>query len=125
MNEPIPETARHVDLLIQGDDVSLDQAGTPRYCWDRDSIGQDLKHAIRESGYLVSLIGERDRERRQLQLQRIRILVESDRRIVPGTVDVELVTHRFERNTGIWLLSADTYEFGPVQYNIASVTGSP
>ena len=118
-----PDDAKYIDLTIEGDDILLDAAGVPVYCWNRDSIGQDLQHAIRESGHLVAMIGERDREVRRLQLQKIRILVEDDTRIVPGTVELTLLTPGFPGNRGNWLLSADTYEFGPVEYNLNAIAG--
>ncbi|MEN9360644.1 MAG: hypothetical protein RL095_2179 [Verrucomicrobiota bacterium] len=104
------------DLLITGDDLTLDADGLPLMVTDRDCIAQDILHAIRESGYLPPLVAERSSERRRLWLQRIVLLVEADRRIIPGSVDIEPAGE-----PGVWNLLADTYEFGRLTIN-ASVS---
>ena len=98
--------AIYSDLLITHDDLTLDADGLPQLVTDRDCIAQDIRHAIRESGYLPPLVAERSRERRQLWIQKIILLVEDDRRIRPGTVEMEY------GGAGIWNLLAETYEFG-------------
>lgn len=103
---------KHIDLLIKDDSLAVDRDGLPLLVADRDSIVQDLQHAIRESGYLVAMVAERSDERRRLWLQKIILLVEDDSRIVPGTVQMEAAQAGFPGDNGIWTLSADTYDYG-------------
>ncbi|MEH6649987.1 MAG: DUF2590 family protein [Motiliproteus sp.] len=116
-----PAGAKYIDLLIEGDDLSLDQAGLPVLVFDRDSIAQDIKHAIRESGHLIEMVAERSDEKRRLLLQKIRMVVEEDRRIVPGTVEITLLTPNFTGSAGDWALVADTREFGPVDIDLSQL----
>lgn len=105
----------HVDILIVDDDIALDLAGNPQYVDKTASIGQDIKHMIRESGYLTEMLAERDSERRQMCIQHIIIRVEEDTRIVPGTVNMTLETPGFQDGKGRWFLTADTYQYGQLR----------
>lgn len=98
---------KYFDLKIVDDDLATDADNQPEMVWDRDSIAQDIKHMIRESGYLVAMIGERNAEAREILLQKIALLVEEDRRIRPGTVGITT-----DGSLRRWTLLADTYEFG-------------
>ena len=111
---------KYIDLLISDDDLTLDQDGLPQLTSDKPSIVQDICHAIRESGYVVNMIGERDREKRNLAQQNILNLVEDDERIKPGTAEIKenILSH----SEFMYLLSADTYEYGSV--NITMETES-
>ncbi|MEH6344998.1 MAG: DUF2590 family protein [Bermanella sp.] len=97
----------YTDLKILDGDLALDEFGQPIFIFDRDVIAQDLRHAIQESGLLELLIGERSQSQRKLIFKKLRILVETDLRIVPGTSQVETVT-----NEKI-LISGET-DFGPI-----------
>ncbi len=100
--------AKYVDLKISKyDDLATDDARAAELVLDVDVIAQDVKHMIRESGYLVAMIGERNPDRRRLLLQQISMLVEEDTRIVPGTVEIT-----DDGSLKRWTLSAETYEFG-------------
>lgn len=121
MSLQAPEGAKYIDLLISDDDLALDPAGVPELVWDRDSIAQDIKHAIRESGYLVEMVAERSRDRRRLLMQKIRLLVEDDLRIVPGTVEIEPLWFGFPGNEGRWGLVAQTREFGAVDLDLSQL----
>jgi len=101
----------YVDLLMVDDTLALDADGLPRFVADRDSIAQDLRHMIRESGELVAMIAERDPELRRLHEQRITRLVDSDLRIVPGTA-------RLAQSGATWTLSATTIDYGPTQVQL-------
>ena len=103
---------KYVDILIENDDMALDENGMPKYVADSDSIVQDLKHAVRESGYLVNLIAERSSEKRLLLHQQIIIVIENDERIIPGTVFM----HEYE-NANL-IIDAETYEFGRVALTV-------
>ena len=100
------------------DDLALDENGQAVIITDRDVIAQDLIHAIRESGYVVELIAERNPERRQLLLQNIILLVEDDERIVPGSATLTQNAPAAGSNEWSWDLQADTYEFGQIKLSM-------
>lgn len=100
---------KYFDLKIDDDDLLTDDNNQAVLVFDRDSIAQDIVHMIRESGYLVAMVGQRDADQRRLLLQQIMILVEEDKRIVPGTVAISS-----DGTLQRWTLRADTYEFGPL-----------
>ncbi|OOS01092.1 hypothetical protein B0186_04970 [Canicola haemoglobinophilus] len=99
----------YFDLLITGEDLTLDSGNQPVICDNRISIAQDIKHALIESGLATLLIAERSRIlRRDIILQMI-LIVEEDRRLVPGTIFIE------EEDQGRLRLTAETYEFGKIE----------
>ncbi|MGC6377620.1 DUF2590 family protein [Bisgaard Taxon 45] len=99
----------YFDLLITGEDLTLDSGNQPVICDNRISIAQDIKHALIESGLATLLIAERSRIlRRDIILQMI-LIVEEDRRLVPGTIFID------EEDQGRLRLTADTYEFGKIE----------
>jgi hypothetical protein len=61
---------------------------------------------IRETGYLVQMIGERSKDKRQHYMKLIEIAVEEDTRIVPGTAKVS------QGNIGQFIITASTVEYG-------------
>lgn len=97
---------KYIDLLVEDFGLVLDAGAQPVTTSDRHSIGQDIKHAVLESGLANALIGERSPVLRADIRTQIRILVEQDMRLVPGTADLREETH--DR----YLLTARTYEFG-------------
>ncbi len=109
---------KYIDLKITDDSLAVDADGQALFVSDLDCITQDIKHMIRESGYLVSIIGERSSEQRQLYIQRIIRLVEDDIRIIPGTVQISASKDNFNSGNGMWSLTADTYEYGKTNLNI-------
>ncbi len=99
----------YFDLLIKGEDITLDSGSQPVICDNRVSIAQDIKHALIESGLATLLIAERSRIlRRDIILQMI-LIVEEDRRLVPGTIFID------EEDQGRLRLTAETYEFGKIE----------
>ncbi|MEB3457131.1 DUF2590 family protein [Pasteurella multocida] len=99
----------YFDLLITGEDLTLDSGNQPIICDNRISITQDIKHALIESGLATLLIAERSRIlRRDIILQMI-LIVEEDRRLVPGTIFID------EEDQGRLRLTAETYEFGKIE----------
>lgn len=99
----------YFDLLITGEDLTLDSGNQPVICDNRISIAQDIKHALIESGLATLLIAERSRIlRRDIILQMI-LIVEEDRRLVPGTIFID------EEEQGRLRLTAETYEFGKIE----------
>jgi hypothetical protein len=78
------------DLKIIDDDLVRDEYGQPVFIYDRDVVDQDIRHSIRESGLLEQLIGERSPSQRKLILSKLRILIESDPRVIPGTSEMDI-----------------------------------
>lgn len=99
----------YLDLLITGEDITLDSGNQPVICDNRISIAQDIKHAILESGLATLLIAERSRVLRHDIILQMTLLVEADERLVPGTVSI------LEESQRRLLLSAETYEFGHLE----------
>ena len=79
---------------------------------NQQSIGQDIKHAIIESGLATELVAERSPTMRYDVFTKIILLVESDRRIVPGTAHIN------EETAERLYLTADTYDFGKIGVTI-------
>jgi hypothetical protein len=100
----------HVDLLVDGDSIVLDAIGVPVLISGRASIAQDLKNMIRETGYLIEMIGERSNEKVTRNMVRIETKVEEDLRIKPGTAKVT----RTDNNT--FFVTATTIEYGDVEF---------
>jgi Protein of unknown function (DUF2590) len=78
----------HIDLLIENDEIKLDADGLPVMCSGVVSIGQDVIHAIRESGLAYQMIANRSSESRRTIETDIKLIVENDERIIPGTVEI-------------------------------------
>lgn len=98
----------YIDLLITDGDFTLDSGNEPQRCNNRDSIAQDIIHSILESGITTRLIGERSPTMRGDALTQLSLLVESDERLVPGTI---VITE--ESSTRLYV-TAETYDFGSV-----------
>ncbi|WP_273646683.1 DUF2590 family protein, partial [Pseudomonas aeruginosa] len=87
-------------------------AKQPRIVDDLPSIAHDNAHLIRESGLLVTLVAERSRLRQRDCIQQLELLVESDERLVPGTVRI------IEEGPGRYLVTATTVEFGAIEVTL-------
>lgn len=98
----------YLDLLITGEDITLDSGNQPMICDNRVSIAQDIKHAIIESGLATLLIAERSRVLRRDIILQIVLLVEEDTRLIPGTIFIQ------DGDKGRLRLTAETYEFGKI-----------
>ncbi|MCS3456255.1 hypothetical protein M2366_002341 [Aeromonas sp. BIGb0405] len=107
MSEP-----KYIDILVNDGAWLLDAGGQPRYTQNRHSIGQDIKHRIMESGLARKLIGERSPTLRADVLTEIELLVERDERLVPGTIFIN------EEAADRVLVTATTYEFGPLEVTL-------
>ena len=103
---------RYFDLLITDRDFMLNAGYEPILAKNQQSIGQDIQHAIIESGLATELVAERSPTMRYDVYTQIILLVERDRRIVPGTVRVT------EETSERLYLTADTYEFGKIGVTI-------
>lgn len=104
--------ALYIDLFIQDGDFSLNTGHEPELCNNRQSIGQDVIHAIIESGLATELIAERSPVLRADLFTRIELLIEEDERIVPGTVEISE-----ESQKRLWV-TASTYDFGGITVQV-------
>ncbi|TNL11471.1 DUF2590 domain-containing protein [Kosakonia cowanii] len=102
----------YIDLLIENGDFSLNAGNEPELCNNRKSIGQDIIHAIIESGLATQLIAERSPTLRADIFTQLELLVENDERIVPGTVEISE-----EIQKRLWV-TASTYDFGTLSYQV-------
>jgi len=103
-----------LDLHINNGDVVLDAGLTPTYLTDRAVIAQDIVHAILDTGLAHLLVSDRGTGVTADTQIKIKLLVEDDVRIMPGTVRVEQVS------SGQWWVYADTINFGAVSSQITS-----
>ncbi|SFC49984.1 DUF2590 family protein [Pragia fontium] len=104
---------KYFDLLIVAGDFSLNSGNEPERCNNRVSIGQDIAHALIESGLPIKLLAQRSTTLRADIFTQMILLVETDDRIVPGTV---LITEESARRL---LLTARTYDFGDIVQGVA------
>ena len=104
----------HIDWLVERGDFVIDQAGFIQEVSDRQSIGQDVKHRVIESGILHNLIGERSELERQALINRLLIEVDKDSRLKPGTAKLIEI----ENEPGVYVLTADTLEYGAIEVRI-------
>ena len=102
----------YIDLLIMDWDFVLNTGNEPELCNNRRSIGQDIIHAIIESGLATELIAERSPTMRADIFTRMELLIEEDDRIVPGTVDISE-----ESQKRLWI-TASTYDFGGISTQV-------
>lgn len=102
----------YIDLLITGGDIVLNAGNEPVLCNNRYSVGQDLVHAIMESGLATALIAERSPTLRSDIFTQMILLIEDDERLVPGTAVVT------EESATRLFITADTYDFGPLSQEV-------
>jgi len=102
----------YIDLLINDGNFSLNTGHAPVTCNTHQSNGQDIVHAIIESGLIVELIAERGPILRADIFTQLELLVESDERIIPGTVVIE------EESAKRLFVTAQTYEFGTISAGV-------
>ncbi|HBN5775728.1 TPA: DUF2590 family protein [Citrobacter freundii] len=102
----------YIDLLINNGDFSLNAGHEPELCNNRKSIGQDIVHAIIESGLATQLIAERSPTLRADIFTRMELLIEDDERIIPGTVEISE-----ESQKRLWI-TASTYDFGGISAQV-------
>lgn len=103
---------KYFDLLITDRDFTLNEGYEPKLAKNQQSVGQDIVHAIIESGLATDLVAERSPTMRYDVFTKIILLVESDRRIVPGTAHIK------EETAERLYLTADTYDFGKIGVTI-------
>lgn len=99
---------KHIDLLVENGDFAIDLAGYAEPISDRESIGQDIKHRLIESGLPQLLIAERSPVEINSLINKMTIEVEKDLRLVPGTVRFLPVADQ----PGTYYITAVTTEYG-------------
>lgn len=95
----------YVDLAIVDDDLVLGESNSPHRTTQRSVIAQDIRHLIRESGLHLQLVGLRNRWKIAQILTQIELLVETDDRLMPGTIFVQ------QPKPELIVVRADTREF--------------
>lgn len=90
-----------VDILIRDGDIVVADA-IEQHVSDEQSLEQDIKHMILDSGYLIETIGERDADKRTLAYNKLVRLIEDDIRVIPGNVEIT------ELDNNAVLVTADT-----------------
>jgi hypothetical protein len=110
-----------LDLHINNGDVVLDAGLTPTYLTDRAVIAQDIVHAILDTGLAHLLVSDRGTGVTADTQIKIKLLVEDDIRIMPGTVRVEQVDS-LQAGGGQWWVFADTINFGSISSSIIQTT---
>ncbi|EJJ3924119.1 DUF2590 family protein [Salmonella enterica] len=98
----------YIDLLITDGDFTLNSASEPVLCDNSRSIGQDMVHALAESGLPYRLVAENSPTLRADLFTQMAILLEEDERLIPGTVFID------EERPGHLLITAETWDFGPL-----------
>lgn len=96
----------NIDIFITDEDLTLDGVKEAVLIDGRRSIAQDLKHMIRETGYVVQMVGERSYDMRAHYMKLIEIEMEEDTRLIPGTAKVT------ETILGELFATAITVEYG-------------
>lgn len=102
---------KHIDLLVENGDFLIDQAGFASPASDRQSIGQDIKHRLVESGLPLLLVAQRSQAGQDSLVNKMTIEVEKDLRLVPGTVRFLPV----DSSPGTWYITAVTLEYGDLK----------
>ncbi|GIU12912.1 DUF2590 family protein [Shewanella sp. MBTL60-007] len=100
------EQAKYSDLLIVDGALSLDVGAQPNLTVTRKSIAQDVKHMLMESGLVTKLLAQRSATLRADVYTEMELLIETDTRLVPGTIELDV------RSTKVIAITATTYEFG-------------
>lgn len=98
----------YIDLLVENGDFVLDLAGFAEPVADRQSIGQDIKHRLIESGLPQLLVAQRSPVEQASLINRMSIEVEKDLRLLPGTVRFLPVANQ----PGTYYITAVTLEYG-------------
>lgn len=101
---------KFIDLHIVDDDLAPDSGGEPQRINGVYAIAQDIKHMIRERGFSIQMIGERDRSKIQLLQVQMQREIENDQRIIPGTVSIERLDtgNSASRNRAQFSITANT-----------------
>lgn len=105
-------SGNYIDIKVVDGAWNMDAGQQAELCDDLYSIGQDIKHAIMESGLARLLVGERNPALRDDVLVQIEQKAELDTRIIPGTATAT------ELDAGEIILSATAYDFGDIEVTV-------
>jgi Protein of unknown function (DUF2590) len=105
---------KHIDILVEDGDFILDAAGFAEPVSDRQSIGQDIKHRLIESGLLQRLVGQRSPLERDSIINKVLIETDKDERLKPGTARMLEI----ENQPGTYYLTAVTLEYGDLTVDL-------
>lgn len=100
------------DLLITDEDLTLDTYAMAQRCNNQESIAQDMKHCLLESGLVTELIGARSHILRNDIYLKMILLIEEDERLVAGSIDIT------EQGIGRLLITASTVEWGEISLTL-------
>ena len=95
----------HIDFAVVDGDFVLNGSLSPSTVKAADTIAQDIKHRILESGLLVQLIGLRNQNGIKPILTELELLVEQDNRLKPGSINI------IKNDNGL-LIEAKTRQYG-------------
>lgn len=107
----------YIDWRIANNDLAIDPSGEPLLLANKDSVVQDLRHLIRESGLLFQAIAERDPVKIGGLIQRLILLIEDDIRLVPGTIRIERPA------TDVFFVLGDTTDYGKFGFTASIIPG--
>ncbi|QYK02449.1 DUF2590 family protein [Shewanella psychrotolerans] len=105
-------TEKYSDLLIVGGALSLDVGDQPHLTNTRASIAQDVKHMLMESGLVTKLLAQRSIPLRADVYTEMELLIETDTRLVPGTIKLDT------SNPAYITINAITFEFGLINTEV-------
>lgn len=108
--------SKYSDLLIVDGALSLDIGAQPNLTNTRASIAQDVKHMLMESGLVTKLLAQRSATLRSDVYTEMELLVETDTRLVPGSIALDI------RTPELIAITATTYEFGQLSAEVPYVT---
>ena len=97
------------DLKIENNDLVFGNDGEPEYLQDASAISQDVVHRVKETGLVKKLVGARGAEKTET-LQKIKIAVEEDERVKPGS---GIVTQIDDEKTQITAKTLDGQTLSP------------
>ncbi len=114
----IAELSRYSDLLIVDGSLSLDVGAQPELTHTRASIAQDVKHMLMASGLVTKLLAQRSPTMRNDVYTEMELLIETDTRLVPGSIDVDI------QSAELIAITATTYEFGNIKTEVNYVSAT-
>lgn len=104
---------KYSDLFIAKGALALDAMPQPQLIHNRSSIAQDVKHMLMESGLVTKLLAQRSAALRFDVYTEMELLIETDTRLVPGTININA------QNEASILITANTYEFGNITAEVS------
>jgi hypothetical protein len=103
---------QYTDLRIENGSMMIDVGKQPILTDERASIGQDVKHLVMESGLATRLLAQRSAALKNDIYTAMELLVETDVRIKPGTIEVN------DMGNGVVAITATTFEFGDISTQV-------